>query len=435
MLATNFRAPPTASYTAVAQYDPSQDPEFIRHVQRKNTESSEKQQRTETKYAALLSTVIVLTILFGICDVSPSLSELATADGGKNPQRTHLSVAWWLIAVVGYPSGAVALSLIIAIRKMDPGRVKRSGEYGPNARRCEVCGLLRPPERAHHCRVCGYCVEEFDHHCFVLGRCIARNNRVFFIALLFAGAAAFTTAANGCYQMLVAEMSQSPSFRRTVKALTAQIHHRPVGAIATTPGEPFGHGLPGSFSNTLWGAAAAYADPLAMATRGLPCLFYLSASLLLWISGTVQLQTYKRDESSLTVCNHFSREHAHNGEKKSDNPDDCGAAAGNHNHNHNHNRNKHLCLISRILFGCWSYFERFTVAVAAFKRRGRNHRYLVRVVRVVLQCGWCYFLLWVLYSFAHSARRHYGNALSSPDGGGQPQQKVHEFDVFLRESG
>ncbi|MEW5306030.1 MAG: hypothetical protein WDW36_008532 [Sanguina aurantia] len=48
-----------------------------------------------------------------------------------------------------------------------------------------TCNVWRS-RRAHHCKVCGFCMERFDHHCEVMGNCVAKRNHVFFATFLVA---------------------------------------------------------------------------------------------------------------------------------------------------------------------------------------------------------------------------------------------------------
>ena len=43
-------------------------------------------------------------------------------------------------------------------------------------KQCPSCGLLAPPLRSHHCRICNKCVATFDHHCIFIGTCIGERN-------------------------------------------------------------------------------------------------------------------------------------------------------------------------------------------------------------------------------------------------------------------
>jgi len=50
-------------------------------------------------------------------------------------------------------------------------------------RYCNTCKIWRPP-RAHHCRFCDNCVDEFDHHCPWVGNCVGKRNYRYFIFFL-----------------------------------------------------------------------------------------------------------------------------------------------------------------------------------------------------------------------------------------------------------
>lgn len=38
--------------------------------------------------------------------------------------------------------------------------------------------------RAHHCRVCGRCVDRMDHHCPFIGNCVGSGNLKLFVSFL-----------------------------------------------------------------------------------------------------------------------------------------------------------------------------------------------------------------------------------------------------------
>ena len=53
-------------------------------------------------------------------------------------------------------------------------------------RKCETCGIIRPPT-ASHCRYCDNCVLNFDHHCFYISNCVGKRNHKYFYLFLFFG--------------------------------------------------------------------------------------------------------------------------------------------------------------------------------------------------------------------------------------------------------
>ena len=43
--------------------------------------------------------------------------------------------------------------------------------------------MIKTP-RAHHCSVCGRCVDRMDHHCPFIGNCVGSANLKLFISFL-----------------------------------------------------------------------------------------------------------------------------------------------------------------------------------------------------------------------------------------------------------
>lgn len=73
------------------------------------------------------------------------------------------------------------------------------GTAAVTERWCHTCDTWRGP-RAHHCSICGFCMERFDHHCPVVGNCVAERTHRFFAAFL-------CSASMGCLVYLVAASS------------------------------------------------------------------------------------------------------------------------------------------------------------------------------------------------------------------------------------
>lgn len=48
---------------------------------------------------------------------------------------------------------------------------------------CPKCRIFRSL-RAHHCKICEVCVEEFDHHSQIVSNCIGKHNRKSFLLFL-----------------------------------------------------------------------------------------------------------------------------------------------------------------------------------------------------------------------------------------------------------
>lgn len=61
--------------------------------------------------------------------------------------------------------------------------ITRDEVEGVRYKYCKTCRIFRPP-RAHHCRLCGNCVEVFDHHCPFVNNCIGKRNYKYFLCFI-----------------------------------------------------------------------------------------------------------------------------------------------------------------------------------------------------------------------------------------------------------
>lgn len=72
---------------------------------------------------------------------------------------------------------AGAFTRAVEVKRRDGGTTKVTYRW------CHTCDTWRGP-RAHHCSVCGFCIDRFDHHCPVVGNCVAKGTHRFFTAFL-----------------------------------------------------------------------------------------------------------------------------------------------------------------------------------------------------------------------------------------------------------
>ena len=163
---------------------------------------------------------------------------------------TEAEEAWWALRW-GSLSVAVLVSLIIALRFIDPGSVRPHEQQGqhpqqqaedsskqqsvstlsqrsaatvptsssPDSSVCSHCGTVHA-RRCHHCRRCRLCVVRYDHHCVLIDLCIGQSNYRFFMAAIALTSVSCAIAARLCLRLTLAlSSSLSPAFHpRTLLA-------------------------------------------------------------------------------------------------------------------------------------------------------------------------------------------------------------------------
>lgn len=118
--------------------------------------------------------------------IGPTTVSLVLAIGGLLLAGDQME---WYEHAAFYMDVIAAFSLSLLCGTTDPGIYPRlaRGEPDPleyeSYKRCDACGLKRPP-RAAHCYLCGVCVLEHDHHCGIVGGCIGQRTLRFFVAYL-----------------------------------------------------------------------------------------------------------------------------------------------------------------------------------------------------------------------------------------------------------
>ena len=124
----------------------------------------------------------------------------------------ELSVAHYLLLVIGVFSGVCAEIAYFRTYFVGPGSPREFPELYPGSdaeqavgfdplavpevlqsaveakndggvRFCNKCRVFKP-DRAHHCRQCGFCVLRMDHHCIWFSCCVGLHNHKFFLQFL-----------------------------------------------------------------------------------------------------------------------------------------------------------------------------------------------------------------------------------------------------------
>ena len=50
---------------------------------------------------------------------------------------------------------------------------------------CNICKVYyNPNNKVEHCNFCKVCAEKMDHHCIWVGKCVAKNNTIYFYAMI-----------------------------------------------------------------------------------------------------------------------------------------------------------------------------------------------------------------------------------------------------------
>eukprot|EP00966_Prymnesium_polylepis_P078974 1830307-Prymnesium_polylepis.1 len=192
-----------------------------------------------------------------------------------------------LMLGVAQPCGLLALLLAWLIPHIDPGLVRHLPDNVARPVECAVCHILRPADRAHHCRQCGACVVGFDHHCGVLGCCIAQGNHRSFIVLLWAGATASGAILHATVVCMVNEVGHSSDTDSKALAMLTPWLAGPLGMLVAP---------------LVFGTAFATANPWLVVKYAPMLLLLANVTPMLVGFAAVQLYCFSFGLSSVAFC-------------------------------------------------------------------------------------------------------------------------------------
>ncbi|XP_067931864.1 palmitoyltransferase ZDHHC3-like [Watersipora subatra] len=102
----------------------------------------------------------------------------------------HASAYKWINLILYNIMSFLAFSSHARAMLSDPGAVPKGNATRENIQRmglkqgqiiykCPKCVCIKP-DRAHHCSVCGRCINKMDHHCPWVNNCVGEQNQKFF---------------------------------------------------------------------------------------------------------------------------------------------------------------------------------------------------------------------------------------------------------------
>jgi len=110
-----------------------------------------------------------------------------------------LEFNYYFLAIGIYLNALIEITLLFAAFT-EPGIIPRAKYFRPSdegqvrmtmiknirieTKYCATCKIFRPP-RAHHCKYCDNCIEQFDHHCPWIGNCVGKRNYRYFLMFIW----------------------------------------------------------------------------------------------------------------------------------------------------------------------------------------------------------------------------------------------------------